>query len=870
MNAILRHSGLLGITALLFCATAADAETREINGLTFVAKGNAATYTYDASTPKLTLTGMGPYFLSGTAQTDPRPIRILANCADGVALTISNLVVSGGVPLSVKYGTSLDLYIAGSNNLVSAGPGIDVPGGASLAIHLAPGQSNESAVLDVQGGTDCAGIGGDYQKAHGTITINGGTVVARAGYGGAGIGTGTFPTSGGSYTSCAGGDITIHGGRVFAYGAYRGAGIGGGAQVTFTGNVRITDGVVKAQGAYAGIGSGNPFGNSGLRTHITGGNVHPIFTWTAEGNNGRMYDGRVYDSSEREVVAKIHRGFAPWQRVVVSGCPDDYGTRQLTANDDGEVWLFCNGYTTVTAATPVGITADGTDVWDGEGPGWSYVSSTGVLTLDGTKEVVLSGEGATNAVAILVAGGGENAVTLSNLVVRTRGGGGRSALSVAAGTTAILHIAGSNRLEAAYYACGVGVNAGATVIIDKAPGLSDGDVELVAVGHEGSGIGARPGTNNSTGTIEIRGGTIRAQTNSGGSGISNHGGGTVRIVGGLVYASAPQYGSSSAGIGAPYGCDAGTTIISGGTVVAVGAASGAGIGGAERCNAGNVLITGGRVTATGGSQSAGIGSAFQGTGGHVAIAGGTVVAGSGSDAPAQNGTWSSDIGPGGKSAACDVLIIGGSVHGRHGMVTNAVDATDAPLTCHEIAGLTPGAAYSLEGAPAGYGMKDIFADEAGKIYVWCPAGYAPTAVEGAGGGSGGWNGSAGSGWTLTTPVPVPHTWLDRHPFGLLLHGGDYELFGNATASNGRKVWECYVADLDPLNAESDLVAGIVFENGLPKVTIHKGRSAARVYRVMGWTSPGAAGSGTDVTDVADLTATPYRFFRISVELPQSE
>ena len=42
MNAIFRYAGSLGITAFLFCAVEADAETREIRGLTFVAEGDAA------------------------------------------------------------------------------------------------------------------------------------------------------------------------------------------------------------------------------------------------------------------------------------------------------------------------------------------------------------------------------------------------------------------------------------------------------------------------------------------------------------------------------------------------------------------------------------------------------------------------------------------------------------------------------------------------------------------------------------------------------------------------------------------------------------------------------------------------------------
>ena len=873
MVAILRHARPFGIATCLFCVTAAFADTRTINGLTFVAEGDASTYTFNDSNRTFTLTGAGPYVLTGTNTTALGAVRIESSCASGATLVVSNLVMSLGnsaTPLRVAGGTRLDLVVAGTNEIVSANAGIAVPSGASLVISRASGYDNGSAVLEARGGDYCAGIGGNKQSANGAITVNGATVIARGGDSGPGIGSGGYSDST-PYPTYSGGDITINGGRVFAYGNNRGAGIGGGRNVYYSGAVTIAGGVVKAQGSYVGVGSGTPARRAAaLTVRVTGGNFRPSYTWGDTGNSCDYADATVIDADGRSCSICPKTGFEPWQRVFARNVPNWFGTRDLAADDEGVVWLWTASSGTAVAAEPVGVLADGADVWEGEGPGWTWSCSSGLLTLDGTKAVVLSGSCATNAVLVRVSGGGDTAVTVSNLVLVARSQNGDSAIGVEPGTTARLFVAGSNRLESAYYACGVGVGAGATAIIDKAPGFADEDVELVAIGHEGSGIGSRPGSKTPTGTIEIRGGTIRARTNTGGSGISNHGGGTVRIAGGIVYASAPQYGSSSAGIGAPYGCDAGTTIISGGTVVAVGGSYGAGIGGAEQRNAGSVLITSGRVTATGGSQSAGIGSAVQGTGGHVAIAGGTVVAGCGSDAPAQNGTWSSDIGPGGRSAVCDVVIIGGSVHGRHGMVTNATDATGAPVACHPIGGLSPGAAYSLEGAPAGYGMKDIFADEEGKIYIWCPSGYAPTALEGAAPGSGDPGGTGGTSWTLTTPVPVPHAWLDAYPFGLTVHGGDYESFGNATAANGRKVWECYVADLNPLDATSDLVAGISFENGLPKVTVQKGRSAARVYRIKGWTSPNTAGSGTDVTDVADLTATPYRFFRLSVELPRSE
>lgn len=857
---------------LAFAAGHAAADTREFNGLAFVADGEAATYAWDAENRTLTLTGEGPYLLTGTNTVELGATWIVSSSAAGASLTVSNLVMAAPrlrSTLTVASGTSLHLLLAGTNSIYSAKAGIHVPAGASLDISRAPGFLNSNAVLSVSA-SDGAGIGGERSSRNGAIAIHGGTVTANAGNGAAGIGTGGFDNAQGGTYEC--GDITIDGGRVHAYGNGRGAGIGGGAYVNWQGNIRISGGVVGALGAFCGIGTGFPANyTTYMTTFITGGNVVSEYNeaWSTAGRQ-RWIQGAIRnevsgDSGSRHVFT----GFEPWQRVVVKNVSDAFGSRDLTANGDGVVWLWTTAYgVSVVPAEPVGVTADGVDVWDGEGLGWTYSSSSGVLELDGTKEVLLSGECATNAVRVRVSGGGETAVTVSNLVLRTNGDSGssrvsfRHAIEVASGTTATLLVAGTNRLETAYYACGIDVEEGATLFIDKVPGRGDEEVELTAAGHQGGGIGSLCYSHYPTGRIEIRGGTVRS---SGNPGISNHGGGMVRITGGVVYANGPRTGSSSAGIGAPYGCDAGTTVISGGTVVAVGGSYGAGIGGAESHDAGSVIISGGRVTATGGSLSAGIGTAFLGTGGHVAIAGGTVVAGSGSDALAPNGVWSCDVGPGGKSAACDVLIVGGSVHGRHDMITNAVDATDAPVVCSEIGGLSPGAAYSLEGAPAGYGMNDIFADEEGKIYVWCPAGYAPAAVEGAAGGG---EGPSGAGWTLTTPVPVPHAWLDGYPLGLLLNGNDYETFGNATAENGRKVWECYVADLDPTDRESDLVAGFALENDVPRVSILRGRSSARVYRILGWTNLDGGDAEAEWPENADLSASRCRFFRIAVSLPQ--
>ena len=57
--------------------------------------------------------------------------------------------------------------------------------------------------------------------------------------------------------------------------------------------------------------------------------------------------------------------------------------------------------------------------------------------------------------------------------------------------------------------------------------------------------------------------------------------------------------------------------------------------------------------------------------------------------------------------------------------------------------------------------------------------------------------------TETTPVPVPYAWLDGYPDLLAGQSGDHEAAARATAANGRKVWTCYVAGLDPSDPLDD-------------------------------------------------------------------
>ena len=118
--------------------------------------------------------------------------------------------------------------------------------------------------------------------------------------------------------------------------------------------------------------------------------------------------------------------------------------------------------------------------------------------------------------------------------------------------------------------------------------------------------------------------------------------------------------------------------------------------------------------------------------------------------------------------------------------------------------------------------------------------------------------------TQTTPVPVPHAWLA----GYLLGDGTvdgYEDAAKRMAANGvNKVWECYVAGLNPTNAAETFEATITIgADGKPVVEwnprLAPEEEAKRVYTIYGrerldvggWTSP---------------TNSLHRFFKVGVEM----
>ena len=229
----------------------------------------------------------------------------------------SRINVSGNVKLILKDGFTL-----------TASNGIHVGENQIFTIY---GQSSGTGKLVATGApggyTGSAGIGGN-SGSHpgnnaGTITINGGIIIAKGGGGGsAGIGGGGGNGSGASHLIGGdGGIITINGGHITASGTYCGAGIGGGGIMGGRGGggggtVVINNGTVIANGNYtAGIGSG--FGGQ-KGSFSTGTDGHAVIISTS-----------IEDKEEAD---------SPWSGVIFDGGTGKiYGNSNIAPSKDFEI-----------------------------------------------------------------------------------------------------------------------------------------------------------------------------------------------------------------------------------------------------------------------------------------------------------------------------------------------------------------------------------------------------------------------------------------------------------------------------------------------------------------------------------------------------
>ncbi|MBO7482309.1 MAG: InlB B-repeat-containing protein, partial [Kiritimatiellae bacterium] len=270
-----------------------------------LAVGAMAT-TWDLSTKEAWLAMPSSGIANGDVATglQPSDVRQPLKIAAGATVTLRDISINksfytGGDNAGVVCLGDATLVLEGVNTVIgfhSACPGVFIPQGKTLTIKgggtLSAGSCGMGYGAGIGGGwgISCgniviesgavygqstmrgAGIGaGGGGGSCGSITINGGLVVANGGYGlvledqdvyegGAGIG-------GGDNSNC--GNITINGGSVIAVGRASASGIGGSTKSC--GNITINGGTVTAKGGEgAGIGGGT--GGCGNIT-INGGTV---------------------------------------------------------------------------------------------------------------------------------------------------------------------------------------------------------------------------------------------------------------------------------------------------------------------------------------------------------------------------------------------------------------------------------------------------------------------------------------------------------------------------------------------------------------------------------------------------------------------
>lgn len=113
-------------------------------------------------------------------------------------------------------------------------------------------------------------------------------------------------------------------------------------------------------------------------------------------------------------------------------------------------------------------------------------------------------------------------------------------------------------------------------------------------------------------------------------------------------------------------------------------------------------------------------------------------------------------------------------------------------------------------------------------------------------------------------VSIPKTWFEEKcPLILENAGGDYGATALLEAANGRTVWECYVAGLNPMDATSRFEAMIEMRNGLPCIEWSPNLNTngiVRTYTIYGM---------TNLTDNAwhSPTNESSRFFKVEVGMP---
>ena len=481
-----------------------------------------------------------------TDPTDPDVPQKEKECfevnGDATVLYDGWYAVTGNVEIADRIQIKGDVnLILADGAFLNAPAGVELSSGNSLTIW---GQELGTGRLTATGTdpgvvTGSSGIGGGRYTTCGTLTVNGGVIVARgfswaAGIGGGGgSGRSDTTTNGGN-----GGTVTVNGGAVYAFGGHRAPGIGG-ANGSPGGAFIFNGGMVLA---------------SGYNTEAIGHGQHNDDSGTVTLSD----NARVYTSADEEDPVEFDQRESGcrngWVRITdAEPVPylDDNGNGRECGNysplTDGEKELFSGWY--VPARNVSFVTRP------------SASGKVSLILPDGVTVNADHGISVTEGNSLSIFGQTEH-FSVPGDTVHTSGTGTLNAST--SGTIGEYH---------QYSAIG-GEREGYTGSISIHGGV------VIARGNWGAGIGGGD-VSASAGSLRVTGGYVEAY---GGSGSAAIGGGAygngsdVDIIGGYVVATGSVYGATgqaTPGIGSgrprvngSEPRDSGMVSILGGTVIA--------------------------------------------------------------------------------------------------------------------------------------------------------------------------------------------------------------------------------------------------------------------------------------------------------------